>query len=194
MLNLRRKRELILERDGDRLRLRCPGVGLFTLAAPPGWLFSPGEPAGVIYSLEVAHQLVVPAGAIGRVVNERPPLVHQPVGYGDVLYELAPLAGDERLAEVSGPTAEAASGALVLAPHAGRFWHRASPDEPVFCAVGVELAEGHTIGLIEVMKTFTHLPYRPGGALPPKARIVRVLVDDGAEIAAEQPLLEIEPL
>lgn len=192
-MNLRRKRELLLEKKGDRILLKCPGVGLFTLCSPPGWLLSPGEPAGVVKSLEVPYQLVVPEGAVGRVVSQRPPLVHQPVGFGDVLYELEPITAEDAAALEQAADVSGASGNVVTAPHAGRFWHRPSPDEPSFCEVGTLLEEGRTVGLIEVMKTFTHLPYRAAGNLPTKAKITRVLVGDGDEVEEGQALVEVEP-
>jgi acetyl-CoA carboxylase biotin carboxyl carrier protein len=77
-------------------------------------------------------------------------------------------------------------------PSAGRFWHRASPAEPPLVGEGDELEPGRAIGLIEVMKTFTLVLYAPGGALPTRARVVRVLAADGAEVADGAPLLELE--
>ncbi len=52
---------------------------------------------------------------------------------------------------------------------------------------------GSTLGLVEVMKTFTHLAYAPGSELPPRGRIVRVLVADGTEVNEGTPLLDLEP-
>ena len=81
-------------------------------------------------------------------------------------------------------------------PHAGRFWHRPIPDgAAAFCrAVGSELEAGHTVGLIEVMKTFTHLRYGATGELPERAKVVRFVAEDGAEVAEGEALIEIEPV
>ena len=55
-----------------------------------------------------------------------------------------------------------------------------------------EFEDQQTVGLIEVMKTFTHLAYTADGGLPENARIVRVLVGDGDEVREDDPLLEVE--
>ena len=59
------------------------------------------------------------------------------------------------------------------------------------------ITAGQTIGLIEVMKTFTHLAYTPedkgGNALPTRARVVRIVAGDGDEVAEGDPLFEVEP-
>jgi len=79
------------------------------------------------------------------------------------------------------------------APSAGRYWLRPAPSEAPFVAVGQQLDAGSALGLIEVMKTFTRLAYRPGSGLPECARVLRILVADGAEVADGAPLLELEP-
>jgi hypothetical protein len=43
------------------------------------------------------------------------------------------------------------------------------------------------------MKTFTLVHYQPAGGLPPRARVVRIVPTDGAEIAEKAPLLELAP-
>ena len=58
--------------------------------------------------------------------------------------------------------------------------------------MGAVVEAGQPIGLIEVMKTFAHVRYG-GEGLPARARIVRVLVEDGAEIGAGDPLYEVAP-
>jgi hypothetical protein len=44
-----------------------------------------------------------------------------------------------------------------------------------------------------VMKTFTGVPYRPGGSLPARARVVSVLAGDGEDVVEGAQLLEVEP-
>jgi hypothetical protein len=43
------------------------------------------------------------------------------------------------------------------------------------------------------MKTFGHVPYRAAGGLPKRAKLVRYLVDEGAEVRDGQALIEVEP-
>ncbi len=190
---MRRRLELLLEREGERLHLSSPEVGLFTRALPRGALLAPSAFAGVLHALGRPYELVVPAGARGRVANAPPELVLAPVDYGTRLYELSEL-GSEPSEHPDEPGGEAEQGGLVFrAPYSGRFWQRPSPRDPPFVQVGDVVCEGHTIGLIEVMKTFTQLLYTSAGELPARARIVRLCAPDGAEVGEHAPLIEVEP-
>lgn len=185
--------ELLVGREGERVVLRSPEVGTFTRALPAGALLAPGAAAGVLHSLSRRFDLVVPRGVAGRVVNERPELVLAPVGYGTVLYELEPLeAGVATEAKETRARGESAGGLVFRAPHSGRFWRRPAPNEAPFVRPGDVLESGRTLGLIEVMKTFTHVVYRAGGEMPERARVVRVLVEDGAEVEEGAALIEVE--
>jgi len=188
--------ELLLRVDGEVTLLLAPLAGLFTCAIPRGTPLGPGQDAGTVLRLGRAITLVVPPGVSGLVTSPRPERVHAPVSYADVLYELSPLAG---LAGQSSPSNEdpapKADGRLVLrSPQSGRFYHRPSPDEDVLAPPGTALSEGTPVGLVEVMKTFAHVPYRAEGGLPARARVVRLLTADGADVSAGDPLLEVEPV
>lgn len=74
----------------------------------------------------------------------------------------------------------------VQAPLPGTFYHRSAPDQPPFKTPGDAIAVGDTLGLIEVMKTFTPVAAEEAG------RFVRFLVDDGDAVMAGQPLYELE--
>ena len=187
--------ELLAEEADGRLVLRSPEVGWFTCALGRGQLVSAGAAAGVVRSLGRTFELVVPPGTAGRVVNERPERVHAPVGYGTVLYELAPLAAEDAgpAAAAPGDAARTGGAPAFTAPHSGRFWHRSAPGDPPFVEVGSVIEAGQTIGLIEVMKTFTHLAYEPGDALPARARVIALPADDGAEVDEGDALIEVEP-
>lgn len=91
----------------------------------------------------------------------------------------------------SSPAAAAAADGLVFrAPLAGRVYFRPSPDKPSFVEVGDVIERGMTVCLLEVMKSFNRIGY--GGAnLPQRGRIVRVLVEDGADVDAGTPMLEL---
>jgi len=185
------RRELVVERQEKRILLRSPEVGTFTCVASEGAVLTPGSSAGVLHRLDVAIQLIVPDGVTGRVVGVPPQRVHAPVDYGEVLYELAPLA-QALDAEGADPLDEEPAGLVVHAPYSGRFWHRPAPKDPAFVKEGDILEPGRTVGLIEVMKTFTHLSYEAGGELPTKARIIKLLAGDGDEVSEGDPLIEIE--
>jgi biotin carboxyl carrier protein len=174
--------------------LSSPTVGVFTRALPEGAVVTPGAGAGVLLVLGRAHELVVPAGATGRVISARPDRVHAPVGYGDVLYELAAFAGAASAAGGARAAADPSVGLGVRAPYAGRFWSRPAPGDPPFVAPGDALAAGAIVGMLEVMKTFTQVLYDPSAlALPERARVVRVPFADGAEVKTGDLLIEVEP-
>ncbi len=184
--------ELSVERDGERTLLRAPEVGWFTCAVQRGRLLVPGEEVGRIETLSVSRALVVPAGVSGRVTNDPPERVHEPTEYGAILYELEALSEEASAIEAVSASVEV-SELVVRAPHTGRFWHRSAPNEPSMASEGDVLVEGAPVGLIEVMKTFTLVPYRALNGLPERARVKRVLVDDGSETEEGDALLEVEP-
>jgi acetyl-CoA carboxylase biotin carboxyl carrier protein len=193
-----RRLELLARRgDGDRLTLRSPAVGLFTGAAARAGVLTEGAAAGTLLVLGAAVALVVPAGTSGRIASERPERVREPVGYGTVLYDLIPLSGAGETfsgnAGADGAATTAAEGLFIRARHSGRFWQRAAPGEPPFVAAGTVVEPGQPIGLIEVMKTFSHVRYEAIGGLPERARVVRVVTADGEEVAEGTPLVEVEP-
>lgn len=188
--------DLLLRRDGARTTLASPGVGLFTRAANTGDVLVGGGSAGVLLVLGRAHELRVPSGTtrvLGRVVGPTHERVQAPVGYGDVLYELETI--DEGAASARANAASATSaesrGLVLRAPQSGRFYHRAAPSEPAFVVDGASVSDGQPVGIVEVMKTFTHVVYRASGELPPRAKVLRVVATDGAEVRAGDVLLEL---
>ncbi len=186
------KLTLAAARDGERVKLLSPGVGTFSLARGEGQTLTAGDVAGVLTTLGSSRELLVPEGVSGVVVSARPERVLAPVDFGAELYELAPLA-TAAFGAAPASSSSAANGALVFrSPSAGRFWQRGAPGEPALASVGDVVEAGRALGLIEVMKTFTLVSYAARDGLPAKARIARVLVEDGAEVSDRTPLFELE--
>jgi biotin carboxyl carrier protein len=189
---MEREMQLGVAREGETVRLTSPAVGWLTRAVPAGHALVAGERAGVLVTLDRSFELLVPDGVAGIVRSAAPDRVREPVGFGAVLYELAPLAGASAQPDVAAENA--AAGTLVFrSPQAGRYWHRPSPAEPALVHAGQVIERGHAVGLIEVMKTFALVPYSPAGGLPARARVVRVIAGDGAEVQERSPLFEVEP-
>lgn len=194
--------DLLVERRDSSLRLLSPGVGYFTGARAAGELVAPGALAGVLLVLGRAFELVVPDGVEGRVASQPPTRTRQPVGWGDLVYEIEPAVatggGADRAHSGASPAmgddAHAGeSGSIVVrSPQSGRFYLRPAPDEEPFVQVGAMVEEGQPIGLIEVMKTFAHVRC-VGPGLPARGRVARVVVVDGAEVGAGDPLIEVGP-
>lgn len=187
---------LVAPPRGERttIELRAPGPGMFVPWIGQGDLVTPGSDVGELVVLGRASALVVPrAGDVPAtgIALRLPPAVH-PVGYGELLVELDPSL--HVAAGASGPAAAAASavdGLVFHAPTSGRFYGRPAPDKPPFVTEGAELTAGTTVCLLEVMKTFHRVTYG-GPGLPATARVRRVLVADGADVNAGEPLLALE--
>lgn len=71
-------------------------------------------------------------------------------------------------------------------PLPGTFYRRSAPDQPPFKDTGDAVAVGDTIGLVEVMKTFTPVTADVAG----KIAIFHVENEDA--VMAGQPLVDIE--
>ena len=156
----------------------------------------PGETAGWLLQLGRARA----ADRAGRrhrraCARAGPSACTRPVGYGDLLVELAPLetAGAELAHDVAEKAAEEAGSLVLRSPTAGRFWHRSAPSDPPLVEPGATLEEGTAVGLVEVMKTFAQVLYRSGSGLPRRARVVRLVAADGADVDEGDALLEVEP-
>lgn len=74
----------------------------------------------------------------------------------------------------------------IPSPLPGVFYRRPSPDQDEFVKVGEEVTEGQTIGLIEVMKSFTELKATAAG------RVKEFLVEDSAEVSVGQDVVVLE--
>ena len=74
----------------------------------------------------------------------------------------------------------------IVSPLPGTFYRRSSPDAAPFVEVGVEIEEGATVGLVEVMKQFSEVEADKAG------KVVRFLVDNEGTVEPGQPLVALE--
>ena len=74
----------------------------------------------------------------------------------------------------------------IQAPLPGTFYRSASPGEPPFKSEGDQVAIGDTVGLIEVMKTFTPIIAEAAG------KLVAFHVANEDAVMAGQPLYDLE--
>ncbi|MEM6791428.1 MAG: hypothetical protein AAF928_18620 [Myxococcota bacterium] len=189
---LRRDASSASEEDAEAVVLLAPLVGQWRDAPAPGTVIAPGSNLGRIGVLGVFTPVVAPAGAYGVVrAGSGDGAAVRAVSYGGPLLTL-----DAR-PDLGGGEAEAGAEAQVAglvyrAPSGGRFYRRTAPDKPPLLAEGDVVGPGSVVGLVEVMKSFHRLAYE-GDGLPPRARVVRFLIEDGADMTTGDPIFELEP-
>jgi acetyl-CoA carboxylase biotin carboxyl carrier protein len=196
-------------RDGHAvIELRAPMPGIFVPLIAQGDLVTAGGAIGELVVLGRATVLRAPRSAgtatgtatgatagttATGIAIQLASTAARPVGYGDLLVALDPSLSLG--AAASGTAAAAApptvAGLVFRAPTSGRFYGRSAPDKPPFVTPGAQLSHGATICLLEVMKTFHRVIYG-GPGLPETARIRQVLVADGDDVNAGDPLLALE--
>lgn len=74
----------------------------------------------------------------------------------------------------------------VQSPLPGTFYRSSAPDQPPFKSAGDMVAVGDTIGLIEVMKTFTPVVAEDAG------RLVAFHAENDDAVMAGQPLYDLD--
>ena len=174
-------------------RVLAPAVGFWGDHPAAGALLGPGASIGTLTQGNRRLWLRLPNEASGRLSSPLPRDRVVPVGYGTLLFTLAPLEATAfGAAESSHPAhADLPPGTrAVLAPTDGVFYPRSAPGGPAFLEVGQTVRTGQAIGLVEVMKTFNQVLY--GGAdLPETATVHEIRAGDGEEIRAGQVLLVV---
>lgn len=179
--------------ESEGWSLHCPAVGRVLDLPMPGVRLVPGQQCGAIEILGVRHRLLVPQGVAGFVTEsiDRSQRLHS-FDYGALLFSAQ--EASSAVASAFETTAKEAStkGHFICAPQDGRFYQRPDPDSPPFVSVGEEIEYGRTVGLLEVMKTFSPVKYTELPGHPPRAKVKAILVADNADVEDGQALLEIE--
>jgi acetyl-CoA carboxylase biotin carboxyl carrier protein len=176
-----------------KLAVAAPAVGYWRRAPAIGALVLPGGELGELEILGVVHRLVAPEGARGVITELAVPRRGRaPVTYGQTIAILDPeAAGDVGRAEAAPEAAAGGTGLAFRAGSSGRFYGRPTPSKPPFVEVGQVIERGHTVCLLEVMKTYSRLVYG-GDGLPERARVVAVRPHDGDDLSAGDVILELE--
>lgn len=180
--------------EGGRVALRSPSPGYWRDGPELGSLIRPGAALGKVEVLGVLHRLEAPDGAVGVVVEAggESDRARAPVDFGAQLMVLDPkaLSGD-LAAEAAAASATNEDGLVFRTPSSGRFYRRPAPDKPNFVEEGQIIERGHTLGLLEVMKTFTRINY-DDPKLPAKAKVVKVLAEDQADLDRGSAIVVLE--
>ncbi len=174
--------------EPERHQVHAPAPGWWRPRVGRGQVVQPGDPLGELTVLGVVHRVVAGPGVHGAVVGDLAP------GAADPGRPLMTLDDRARVhhAEDDAAVAAAAAGELaVRAPSSGRFYSRPGPGKPHFVAVGDVIATGHTVCLLEVMKTFHRVTFG-GPGLPPRAKVLAIAQADEADVNAGDVLLHLE--
>jgi acetyl-CoA carboxylase biotin carboxyl carrier protein len=114
-----------------------------------------------------------------------------PTGAGMRLDPMLPAVGGAEETAAPAPAALASSagpaGPALRSPMVGTFYRSPAPGEPAYVKEGDTVSEGQVICIIEAMKVMNDVKAERSGT------ISRVLVDDGAPVAYDQPLFELKP-
>lgn len=97
----------------------------------------------------------------------------------------ATVAAPAAAAPAAAPAAPVSNGHLVKSPMVGTFYGSPSPGSPAFVEVGKHVKVGDVICIIEAMKMMNQIEADKAGI------IEAILVEDGAPVEFDQPLVTI---
>ena len=171
--------------------LKSPAVGYFTNAPAKGKFLEAGAVIGAVMILGKSHSLRLPQDVGGVVTSSPPEQAQHPVEFGEVVFTLRSQSQANTL-PVKDDQKEEVENLLLRSPQVGRFYRSASPETPPYVEVGQEIAPGKTIGLLEVMKTFTPVKWQGFEDSVYTAKLTQFLVDDGADVEEGQAIAQLE--
>jgi biotin carboxyl carrier protein len=178
------------------LLVRSPGVGIYGQSPRAGEILTAGSRIGRLTTLGRTIDLKLPRGSTGRVAERRLANRRDPVEYGQELLLLVPVeAGeaDDTAASDAGAVEGLPEGTFAVTSFThGMFYRRAGPDAPLYVEEGQLVEQGTTLGLVEVMKCFSAITYG-GDERPPRAEVVEIRAEDGAEVQVDQVLFVLRP-
>ena len=180
--------------NAEHVAITSPAVGWWRSLVVAGQVVQPGEVIGEISVLGTVSRVLAPRDTRGAVVaGFRAGTVAVDVGATLFVLDRA-LAGNAGAgaSTAAGAAAAQKTGLAVCAPSSGRFYGRPGPGKAAFVSPGDVIKEGHTVCLLEVMKTFHRVTYG-GPGLPPEARVVAVAVADEADVNSGDVLVRVEP-
>ena len=185
---------LVERQKGSGWVIRAPAVGVWS-AIPHDGTGLQGGSVGLLSQGIQRLALLLPDDVGGTVsgspAGQRRALA---VEWGQQLFQVIEASGGSRKARSRkrGKKTTASGVCEFMAPTDGVFYQRPTPNAQPFVAVGDTIRLEQAIGLVEVMKTFTQVLYE-GHGLPDPAVVEELLVADGAEIGAGEPLLRVRP-
>ncbi len=197
-MSVRQRLDVMVENGAEgALLIQSPAVGFYGSAPRVGEVLVGGSRVGTLVTLGKVHDLVLPSGVTGRVAERLVVSRADPVEFGAQLLRIVPVASDtigEGIVQKSSAVVHGLpEGTLaVVSPTHGMFYRRPRPDSPNYVENGQIVENGSTLALVEVMKCFSAIAYG-GEGLPPRAEIVEIRAEDGAEVKADEVLFVVKP-
>ena len=177
------------EGEAGQTWLTCPGPGRVRWTRAKGEVLVPGSVVGVLVRGERSFDLVTPAGTRGQVASLPLENHWNDCEHGSELASLVEVAAGAESASGAGD-ADDESGFVLRSTTHGTFYRKPSPDAPLYVDAGQTIEAGATVGLVEVMKCFSPVTFEPPVGST-SGTVEEVLVQDGAEVRADQPLLRL---
>lgn len=128
-------------------------------------------------------ELEISEGEESVRISRNSPAQFAPMQYAAPALAPAPVAAP--IAE-SAPVIAEPAGHKVLSPMVGTFYRSPSPEAKSFVEVGQSVSAGDTIGIVEAMKMMNQIESDKSGV------VTAILVEDGATVEFDQPLVVIE--
>lgn len=182
--------------ESSQYRILSPAVGLYSPMTSNGSILIGGAFIGYFKILNSIYHLHIPDNCYGSVIlNSNLDKVFR-VEFGQELLRLNPQKELEQIekqhiAQVSDEhSIQQDEGFVITAFTDGIYYRRPSPDSPPYIDIGDKIEKGKTLGLIEVMKSFNHIIFK-GTDSSDTGVILKIYVDDSAEVKSGQPLILI---
>ncbi len=117
---------------------------------------------------------------------QRSPLQELEIADGDFLARLVRASSGRVAPAVAAEPDQSTAGMTISAPSYGIVHLTSAPGAAPFVQVGSAVTPGQPVCVLEAMKVFTPLEAELAG------KVAAVLVDDGAEVSAGQPLFRLD--
>jgi acetyl-CoA carboxylase carboxyltransferase component len=164
--------------------VESPSVGTWHPALLDGSPLQPGQLLGHLVAVGRWRPVTAPRRVHGVVLQMLP--MGRAVGQGDVLFRMGEGGGAVASAAPSAVAGDVPEGVTaVTADTDGTYYARPEPTAAAYAVEGQAVAVADTLGLVEVMKTFSAVKSPVAGT------VEKVLVDDGEAVSAGQPLVWI---
>ncbi|MDP6963201.1 MAG: biotin/lipoyl-containing protein [Planctomycetota bacterium] len=181
--------QLLTKEVDGQLTICSPLVGVVAALPSNNSILKSNDVFAEISVLGVRTALTLPSNIHHRITLSENLAIGVGIEYMQTLAQLNKI--DDSDEQDFNSQEDEASANNVLSPQAGRFYHRPSPDADAFVNPGDKITVGKTIGLLEVMKTFSPVKWNPDAESPQVAVAGKYAASDGGDVEEGQALLEL---